>query len=101
MEAASAYQRSLDSGEKIVVGVNEFVDETEQPIETLYIDESVAEQQKEAARVLARPPGPPPRRTRRAVGAGRAAAGLCGGPERHAAARRCGQDVRDRGRDLR
>jgi methylmalonyl-CoA mutase N-terminal domain/subunit len=48
MDAAYAYQRALDSGEKIVVGVNEFVDSVEQPLETLYIDDAVEGQQKEA-----------------------------------------------------
>jgi methylmalonyl-CoA mutase N-terminal domain/subunit len=46
MDAAYAYQRALDSGEKVVVGVNAFVEEEEQPLETLYIDEAVEEQQK-------------------------------------------------------
>jgi methylmalonyl-CoA mutase N-terminal domain/subunit len=46
MDAAYAYQRAVDAKDKIVVGVNEFVDEIEQPLETLYIDESVEEKQK-------------------------------------------------------
>ncbi len=54
MDAAYAYQRSVDSKEKIVVGVNDFVEETEAPIETLYIDEEVEEQQKAAVRELRR-----------------------------------------------
>jgi methylmalonyl-CoA mutase N-terminal domain/subunit len=48
MDAAYAYQRALDSGEKIVVGVNDFVDQVELPIETLFIDDAVEGQQKEA-----------------------------------------------------
>ena len=48
MDAAYAYQRAVDAGEKIVVGVNEFVEENEQPIETLYIDEAVEDEQKRA-----------------------------------------------------
>ena len=48
MDAAYAYQRAVDAGEKIVVGVNEFVEENEQPIDTLYIDETVEEEQKRA-----------------------------------------------------
>jgi len=48
MDAAYAYQRAVDSGEKIVVGVNDFVDSVEQPLETLYIDDAVEGQQKEA-----------------------------------------------------
>ncbi|HTY41756.1 MAG TPA: methylmalonyl-CoA mutase family protein [Thermoanaerobaculia bacterium] len=54
MDAAYAYQRALDSGEKIVVGVNEFVDEVEQPIETLYIDDAVEDEQKRAVAELRR-----------------------------------------------
>jgi len=54
MDAAYAHQRALDSGEKIVVGVNEFVDEVEQPIETLYIDDAVEGQQKDALAALRR-----------------------------------------------
>ena len=46
MDAAYAYQRAVDAKDKIVVGVNEFVEENEEPIETLYIDESVEEKQK-------------------------------------------------------
>src|SRR5687767_15136756 len=46
MDAAYAYQRAVDAKEKIVVGVNEFVEENEEPLETLYIDESVEDQQK-------------------------------------------------------
>ncbi len=54
MDAAYAYQRSVDKNEKIVVGVNEFVDEDEKPIETLYIDDAVEEEQKTAVRELRR-----------------------------------------------
>ena len=41
MDAAYAYQRAVDAKEKIVVGVNDFVEENEAPIETLYIDDAV------------------------------------------------------------
>jgi len=54
MDAAYAYQRALDAKEKIVVGVNEFVESEEEPIETLYIDEAVEEQQKKSVRELRR-----------------------------------------------
>jgi methylmalonyl-CoA mutase N-terminal domain/subunit len=54
MDAAYAYQRALDAEEKIVVGVNGFVEENETPIETLYIDESVEESQKAALAELRR-----------------------------------------------
>jgi methylmalonyl-CoA mutase N-terminal domain/subunit len=54
MDAAYAYQRAVDAKEKIVVGVNDFVEENETPIETLYIDESVEEEQKRAVGQLRR-----------------------------------------------
>ena len=44
-DAAYQFQRSVDSGEKIVVGVNGYKMETEDPYEALYIDESVGEEQ--------------------------------------------------------
>jgi methylmalonyl-CoA mutase, N-terminal domain len=54
MDAAYAYQRAVDEKRKIVVGVNEFVDQDEHPLETLYIDEAVEEQQKQALGELRR-----------------------------------------------
>jgi methylmalonyl-CoA mutase N-terminal domain/subunit len=54
MDAAYAYQRAIDSKEKIVVGVNDFVEDEEQPLEILYIDESVEEGQKQAVAELRR-----------------------------------------------
>src|SRR5512141_1683453 len=54
MDAAYAYQRAGDSKTKIVVGVNDFVEENEQPIETMYIDESVEDVQKKAVAELRR-----------------------------------------------
>ena len=54
MDAAYAYQRAVDAGEKIVVGVNEFVDAVEHPLETLYIDDAVEDEQKAAVRELRR-----------------------------------------------
>jgi len=54
VDAAYAYQRSLDSGEKVIVGVNEFVEEEEQPLEILYIDEQVEDEQKRALAELRR-----------------------------------------------
>jgi len=44
-DAAYQYQRSIESGEKMVVGVNAFQLENEKPYDVLYIDESVTEQQ--------------------------------------------------------
>ena len=48
------YQRALDEKRKIVVGVNDFIDAEEHPLEILYIDESVEEQQKKALAGLRR-----------------------------------------------
>ena len=74
MDAAYAYQRAVDAKEKIVVGVNDFVEENEQPIETLYIDDAVEDEQKKAARGAA----PHARRQGRDLGA----RGRCGRPAR-------------------
>jgi methylmalonyl-CoA mutase N-terminal domain/subunit len=46
-DAAYQFQRSVDSGEKVVVGLNAFQMETEDPYEILYIDESVGSEQIE------------------------------------------------------
>ncbi len=54
MDAAYAYQRAVDAKEKVVVGVNEFVETDEQPLEILYIDESVEDSQKKALGELRR-----------------------------------------------
>ena len=39
-ESAYRFQQAVERSEKIIVGVNDFVQEDETPIETLYIDES-------------------------------------------------------------
>ena len=44
-DASYQYQRAVDSGEKIVVGVNAFQLDQEEPYEALYIDESVTGEQ--------------------------------------------------------
>jgi methylmalonyl-CoA mutase N-terminal domain/subunit len=44
-DAAYQYQRAVDANEKVVVGVNAFRMEVEDPYEILYIDESAATQQ--------------------------------------------------------
>jgi methylmalonyl-CoA mutase N-terminal domain/subunit len=44
-DAAYQFQRSVDSGEKLVVGVNSFRMEQEEPYDALYIDESVTAEQ--------------------------------------------------------
>ncbi|HET8797275.1 MAG TPA: methylmalonyl-CoA mutase family protein, partial [Thermoanaerobaculia bacterium] len=46
-DASYQYQRSVDSGEKVVVGVNAFQMEKEDPYDILYIDESVTSEQIE------------------------------------------------------
>jgi methylmalonyl-CoA mutase, N-terminal domain len=50
-EAAFAYQKSVDSRQKLIVGVNAFEEDEEQPIDILQIDE---ETEKEQLRNLAR-----------------------------------------------
>ncbi len=44
-DASYQFQRSVDSGEKVVVGMNAFRMETEEPYDALYIDESVTAEQ--------------------------------------------------------
>jgi methylmalonyl-CoA mutase N-terminal domain/subunit len=50
-EASYQYQRAAEAKEKIIVGANEFVIE-EEPPPTLYIDESVAQQQSAKLKAL-------------------------------------------------
>ena len=50
-EASYRYQLAVERKEKIIVGVNEYASE-EKPIETLKIDETVAQRQKERLRKL-------------------------------------------------
>ena len=45
MDAAFAYQRAVEKKEKLIVGVNAFELEQEAPIETLYIDDDMADRQ--------------------------------------------------------
>jgi methylmalonyl-CoA mutase N-terminal domain/subunit len=44
-ESAYRFQQSVERKEKVIVGVNDFVQEDEPPIEILYIDESAADKQ--------------------------------------------------------
>ena len=44
-EASYRFQQAVEQRDKIIVGVNEFVTDDEEPIGTLYIDETAAEQQ--------------------------------------------------------
>jgi methylmalonyl-CoA mutase, N-terminal domain len=46
-DAAYTYQQAIERGEKIIVGVNDFVSEGKRPIELLVIDEDVARRQKQ------------------------------------------------------
>jgi methylmalonyl-CoA mutase N-terminal domain/subunit len=50
-EASYQYQRAVEAGEKVIVGVNDFTIE-EQPPEILYIDESVAQHQAQKLKAL-------------------------------------------------
>jgi len=44
-ESAYLLQQAIERREKVIVGVNDFVAEAEEPIPTLYIDEAAAERQ--------------------------------------------------------
>ena len=46
-EASYQFQQAVERREKIIVGVNDFVQEDEEPIEILYIDDTAAERQLE------------------------------------------------------
>jgi methylmalonyl-CoA mutase N-terminal domain/subunit len=48
MDAAFRYQRSFEDKEKLIVGVNAHVSENDQPIDTLYISDDLADQQIES-----------------------------------------------------
>ena len=45
MTSASNYQKALENGQQIVVGVKEYIDSNDSDIETLYIDPSIEGQQ--------------------------------------------------------
>jgi methylmalonyl-CoA mutase N-terminal domain/subunit len=51
-QASYDYQRSIEAGERIIVGVNGFQSEREEPIELLEIDESAARRQEERLAAL-------------------------------------------------
>jgi methylmalonyl-CoA mutase N-terminal domain/subunit len=53
-ESAYKFQQAVERKEKVIVGVNEFVQEDEQPIEILYIDDTAAENQLEKLDTLRR-----------------------------------------------
>jgi methylmalonyl-CoA mutase N-terminal domain/subunit len=44
-EASYRFQQAVEKREKIIVGVNGYVDENEAPVPILYIDDTAAEQQ--------------------------------------------------------
>jgi methylmalonyl-CoA mutase N-terminal domain/subunit len=51
-EASYQFQQAVERREKIIVGVNDFVQEDEDPIEILYIDDTAAERQLERLAAL-------------------------------------------------
>jgi len=53
-ESAYRFQQSVERREKIIVGVNDYVETDEPPIEILYIDESAAARQLEKLEALKR-----------------------------------------------
>jgi methylmalonyl-CoA mutase N-terminal domain/subunit len=72
-ESAYRFQQAVERREKVIVGVNDFVQEDEPPIEILYIDESAADQQLARVEQLRRTRDND--RVRRALDAMRSAAG--------------------------
>ena len=53
-EASYQFQQAVERGEKTIVGVNDFVQTDEKPIEILYIDDTTAERQLERLAELKR-----------------------------------------------
>jgi len=53
-ESAYRFQQAVERREKVIVGVNEFVQSDEPPIEILYIDDSAADRQLEKLATLKR-----------------------------------------------
>lgn len=51
-ESAYQFQKAVERKEKVIVGVNEFVAENDPPIDVLYIDHTVADQQFEKLKKL-------------------------------------------------
>ena len=50
--AAMAYQKEIDAGERVIVGVNAFQTQDEAKVTTLKVDESVATRQRERLATL-------------------------------------------------
>src|SRR6478752_1901922 len=53
-QASYEYQREIEQGDQVIVGVNKFVEEGEQPIEVRHIDESAEQKQIERLGALKR-----------------------------------------------
>ena len=96
-DAAFDYQEQVDAGDRVVVGVNAYVDENEAPPEILKVDSALEGQAARAARRGARPP----RRRRGRAQPRRARAGRARGPQPDAVARRLRPRLRERRRDVR
>ena len=97
-EASFRYQQEVEQGQRVVVGVNRYQLESEQPVEILKIDPALERGQIERRAGAPRPPG----RCRRRGRARRAQARRRRGRRQpDAAARRGLARVRNNGRDLR
>ena len=96
-ESAYRFQQAVERNERIIVGVNDFVEEDARGVPTLYIDEAAAARQTERRAAVAEGPRqrPRPPRPRRPEAHGRRAGQHDGAPHR-GRARVC-----DRGRDVR
>jgi methylmalonyl-CoA mutase N-terminal domain/subunit len=70
-DAAYVYQRQLDRGEKVVVGMNRYQMPEERPPDLLHIPLEVREPSRPSACGVSRNGATGPRRTRRAAGCGR------------------------------
>ncbi len=70
-ESSYRFQQAVERKEKVIVGVNEFVQEDDPPIEILYIDETAAETQLAKLEALRRTRDDGPRARRRSTGCGR------------------------------
>ena len=96
-EASYKFQQAVEAREKVIVGVNGFVQEDEAPPPILYIDDT---HRREAARRSCE--SPPDERQRRRAAVARCAAGCGSRPGQHDAPvarlrprlRHCGRDVR-------
>ena len=97
-ESAYRFQQAVERREKIIVGVNDFVQEDEPPLEILYIDESAGEKQLAKLEQLKRT-----REPGRGRAVARRAARRRAEPEDQpdAADPRRGPRLRDGGRDVR